>query len=392
MPRWRNTAAGGIPVGSMYQSGKIVARCSTALSIAATASVVTLFVAARWGVPAPDAKPTETVAAKAAPATPEQSTTAPTQAPTPIEDLRALAETVAGPEPPPAPQIPAPQILSHDAAETAALQAGEAAAPPPQWSETEVAAALMECVNLLAPINARVVPLAPLRYGDCGTPAPVLLRSFGGKDKVAVDPPMLMNCPMVVALNRWLDKVVQPAARATLGSPVTRLVGSSYACRNLYNLPKERRSQHAFANAIDLPVFFLADGRRVDLATGWGPTRRDLVAGVRLIPIVAKNASADGEADQAAPTDKMTAKPASATPAAMQASVKSAALIEGNAGDESKAPAPDPLSLPQPKFLRRVHQGACEVFTTVLGPEANDIHRTHLHLDLQDRHALNVCK
>jgi hypothetical protein len=39
-----------------------------------------------------------------------------------------------------------------------------------------------------------------------------------------------------------------------------------------------------------------------------------------------------------------------------------------------------------------VHQGACEVFTTVLGPEANDIHRTHLHLDLQDRHALNVCK
>ena len=108
--------------------------------------------------------------------------------------------------------------------------------------------------------------------------------------------------------------------------------------------------------------------------------------------IVAKNASADGEADQAAPTDKVTAKPASATPAAMQASVKSAALIEGNAGDESKAPAPDPLTLPQAKFLRRVHQGACEVFTTVLGPEANDIHRTHLHLDLQNRNSLNVCK
>ena len=120
------------------------------------------------------------------------------------------------------------------------------------------------------------------------------------------------------------------------------------------------------------------------MATGWGPTRRDLVAGVKLIPIVAKNASADGEADQAAPTDKVTAKPASATPAAMQASVKSAALIEGNAGAESKAPAPDPLTLPQAKFLRRVHQGACEVFTTVLGPEANDIHRTHLHLDLQE--------
>ena len=242
----------------------------------------------------------------------------------------------------------------------------------------------MECVNLLAPVAADVIPLAPIRYNDCGTPAPVLLRSIGGKDKIAVDPPMLMNCPMVVALSRWMEKTVQPAARATLGSPVARIAGSGYACRNLYNLPNERRSQHAYADAIDLPVFFLADGRRIDLATGWGPTRRDLVAGVKLIPIVAKNASADGEADQAAPTDKVTAKPASATPAAMQASVKSAALIEGNAGDESKAPAPDPLTLPQAKFLRRVHQGACEVFTTVLGPEANDIHRTHLHLDLQE--------
>jgi len=58
----------------------------------------------------------------------------------------------------------------------------------------------------------------------------------------------------------------------------------------------------------------------------------------------------------------------------------------------SATPAADPLTLPQAKFLRRVHQGACGEFTTVLGPEANDIHRTHLHLDLQDRHSLNVCK
>jgi hypothetical protein len=374
----------------MYQSGKIVGRCSTALSAAATVSVVTLFVAARWIVPAPDVKPAKSVAAKSTPATSsEQAMTAPEQAPTSIEDVRALVETVAGPEPASAPQVPALQILSHDAPEAAAPQPGEAAALSPQWSETEVAAALMECVNLLAPINAQVVPLAPLRYGDCGTPAPVLLRSFGGKDKVAVDPPMLMNCPMVIALNRWLDKVVQPSARATLGSPVTRLVGSSYACRNLYNLPNERRSQHAFANAIDLPVFFLADGRRVDLATGWGPTRRDLVAGAKLVPIVAKTATAEAEADAVVP--------AKGTAAGMTVPVKASA---GEAVDatptesepNAKPPVPDPLSLPEAKFLRRVHDGACEVFSTVLGPEANDVHRTHLHLDLQERHSLNVCQ
>jgi hypothetical protein len=34
------------------------------------------------------------------------------------------------------------------------------------------------------------------------------------------------------------------------------------------------------------------------------------------------------------------------------------------------------------RFLRDVHKAACEFFTTVLGPEANQYHRDHLHLDL----------
>lgn len=346
----------------MHQSGKIVAYCSAALSVAAVTSVVTLsFVSPRSEAPGAVTEQAKTTSAGA----------------TPNGEVRALAAAVSGGDPSPA--------ASDES------QASSPPAPPPEWSAAEVGAALMECVSLLAPVSAQVIPLAPIRFNDCGTPAPVLLRSIGDKDKVAVDPPMLMNCPMVVALSRWMEKTVQPAARATLGSPVARIAGSGYSCRNLYNLPNERRSQHAYADAIDLPVFFLADGRRIDLATGWGPTRRDLVAGVKLIPIVAKNAGADGEADQGTPSDKMTAKPVSGQ-APMQASVKSAALIQGNPGSASKAPSPDPLTLPQAKFLRRVHQGACETFTTVLGPEANDIHRTHLHLDLQDRHSLNVCK
>jgi hypothetical protein len=371
----------------MHQSGKIVAYCSAALSVAAIASGVTLSVVFPWIGPASNAARSE-----APEAVSEQAKTLPQAAATPSQEVRALAAAVSGPDPLPAAPGPAPEASPPLAPAPAAPQAGEAEAPPPEWFTAEVAAALMECVNLLAPVSAQVIPLAPIRFNDCGTPAPVLLRSIGDKDKVAVDPPMLMNCPMVVALSRWMEKTVQPAARATLGSPVARIAGSGYSCRNLYNLPNESRSQHAYADAIDLPVFFLADGRRVDLATGWGPTRRDLVAGAKLIPIVAKDNGAAGEADQGAPSDKMTAKPASATPAAMQASVKSAALVQDNAGPESKAPAPDPLTLPQAKFLRRVHQGACGEFTTVLGPEANDIHRTHLHLDLQDRHSLNVCK
>jgi hypothetical protein len=46
-------------------------------------------------------------------------------------------------------------------------------------------------------------------------------------------------------------------------------------------------------------------------------------------------------------------------------------------------------------FLRAVHRGACDSFTTVLGPAHDDYHRDHLHLDLA-RHqrggAEAICK
>jgi hypothetical protein len=346
----------------MNQSGKIIAYVCTALSAAAMLGISIIVIGAPW------------IGLGTSSAQSEQAKSSAEAAGKQLAEVRALAATVSG--------VPSetPQGGTGTAVEAAA---------PPEWSPIEVGAALMQCVSLLAPISAEVIPLAPVRYNDCGTPAPVLLRSIGGKDRIAVDPPLVMNCPMVVALSRWLVKTVQPAARAELGSPVARIVGSSYACRNLYNLPNERRSQHAYANAIDLPVFFLADGRKVDLTQGWGPTRRDLVAGVKLVPIVSK--TPEGAAGGVTTADMKSPANGATTATVVKASAEQP--TDGAAAPTPKAaPLPDPLAAPEAKFLRRVHRGACDVFSTVLGPEANDVHRTHLHLDLQDRHALNVCQ
>lgn len=47
------------------------------------------------------------------------------------------------------------------------------------------------------------------------------------------------------------------------------------------------------------------------------------------------------------------------------------------------------------RFLRTVHQGGCNIFTTVLGPNADKFHRDHFHFDLA-RHGRDgkyrVCK
>jgi len=253
------------------------------------------------------------------------------------------------------------------------------------WSDAQIKAALMECVQSVAPVTADLVPIAPIREGECGTPAPVLLRGIGSKDRVTLNPPLLINCPMVVALYRWLDEAVQPAAREAFGSPVSTLIGSSYACRSVYNLPNGHLSQHAFANALDLPMFVLANGRKVDFTHGWGPTQRDLIAAAKTKKtsgVVFTGTSGQQKAD-------------SGNKVAVSDVVKVSTSQAPNTGQregQSTAPVVDPATAAEAKFLRLVQQGACEIFSTVLGPEANDVHRTHLHLDLQDRKSVNVCK
>lgn len=69
----------------------------------------------------------------------------------------------------------------------------------------------------------------------------------------------------------------------------------------------------------------------------------------------------------------------------------SLAASSGASADQSVTIEADPKTVAKSKFLRRVHEGGCKIFSTVLGPEANDVHRTHLHLDLQERTA-SVCE
>lgn len=46
-------------------------------------------------------------------------------------------------------------------------------------------------------------------------------------------------------------------------------------------------------------------------------------------------------------------------------------VLENWPGDDERA-----------AFLRDVHRGACQIFDTALGPEANDAHKNHFHLDI----------
>jgi hypothetical protein len=55
-------------------------------------------------------------------------------------------------------------------------------------------------------------------------------------------------------------------------------------------------------------------------------------------------------------------------------------LEHWNAGDE------------RAQFLRDIHDGGCKIFGTVLGPEANEAHRNHFHVDMAKRRRSAYCQ
>jgi hypothetical protein len=241
------------------------------------------------------------------------------------------------------------------------------------WTETEIVHGREECMHVLQSVAANVEMLAPIKSADCGLPAPVRLKSIGSSSTLVFDPPVDVNCRMMAALYRWNKTTLQPAARNKLGSPVVRILGASgYACRNVYNLSDGNLSQHAFANAIDIAAFELKDGRSVTVLKGWGPTARDLKA----------QAQAKSEAS-------MTVKSALFPPGK---ELKASLLLKTPTGKKPEAPAAHTINsevaggsvkpTTATNFLKAMHDGACREFETVLGPEANEEHRSHFHLDL----------
>jgi hypothetical protein len=50
------------------------------------------------------------------------------------------------------------------------------------------------------------------------------------------------------------------------------------------------------------------------------------------------------------------------------------------------------LDEPEIAFLKSVRGDACGIFGTVLGPGADEAHKSHLHLDVKERRGASFCQ
>src|SRR5277367_2817748 len=108
--------------------------------------------------------------------------------------------------------------------------------------------------------------------GICGMTRPLKVSALAS-GAIAVDKALTIDCPMIPALEAWLNDIVEPDAQARFGQRVATVnVFGAYSCRSIDNIEGARFSEHAFGNAVDVAGFTLADGRAIDFVHDWKKT------------------------------------------------------------------------------------------------------------------------
>jgi hypothetical protein len=125
------------------------------------------------------------------------------------------------------------------------------------------------CLQALRRSDIEFRPLEDRAGGECPLVNIVQVSTAG----VRFNQSFTASCSLAAGWEIFRHSTLQQAAEKHFNQPVTKVehVGT-YACRNVYN--RERLSEHARANAIDITAFVLADGTRVTVARDWNNNRQ----------------------------------------------------------------------------------------------------------------------
>ena len=113
-----------------------------------------------------------------------------------------------------------------------------------------------------------------------------------------------------------------------------------------------------------------------------------------VVASVPQAASPDGAGTTVAKSNPFVAVPPAHASAPRPA--PAAATLPQDATPTEAAPQDGPheptLAERQSVFIKTVHDEACEVFGTTLGPAANEAHKNHFHLDMKERKRTGFCE
>lgn len=135
-------------------------------------------------------------------------------------------------------------------------------APEPRIYQTACPAVLLGRVEATA--------LPPITDGQCGTQSPLSVTGVLANGRmVPVSGGVETDCGMASALPAWVESVDSYLKSREDTALAELVVGTSYMCRNVNNGAGGNLSFHAFADALDIVGFRLADDRFVTVLDGW---------------------------------------------------------------------------------------------------------------------------
>ena len=154
--------------------------------------------------------------------------------------------------------------------------------PRPETPEEEAQARAEQVAQCYAALDAAKVDFRKLpdrtEANGCARVDTVSLGNIGRPVR-GLGP---MTCPVAERLVAWLREDVDGAAKELLGTRVTGVdTFGTYSCRPISG--SDRLSQHAFANAVDIAGFRLANGRSVSVRRDWNGADADRRAFLRAV-------------------------------------------------------------------------------------------------------------
>lgn len=269
------------------------------------------------------------------------------------------------------------------------------------WPKEEIDAAKASCAAILKSVQAVTIAEGPVREGGCGAPAPVRLVSIGKNPEVALSPPPLVTCELVAGLYQWMKNDIQPLSKKHFGAPVIKIeTMSDYSCRMAYGRKGNKLSEHGKANALDIRGFITARGETAYVLEQWGKTDRDRKAELAALAAqkeaATKATSAAANAGSKTAVDQQTANAVAVSQASLSGIGLKPGKLEARKGDTGQRAAeeivPEAPMNKKTQFLHDAHDTACRVFGTSLGPESNEAHRNHFHVDMAERKRTKICE
>ena len=120
-------------------------------------------------------------------------------------------------------------------------------------------------------VTGKAIP--PIHEGQCGLQSPLSIEAVSANGRsIPLNAPVITDCGMATAFPAWVAEVDSYLKAHDKTQIKTINLSTNYQCRNVDNAKVGNLSFHAFADALDVMGFTLADGRTISISPGYKGT------------------------------------------------------------------------------------------------------------------------